>query len=122
MGGAHDAGCWSATAPVPRTSWRWPRPPSGRPCRALAAGRLAGAAPDTFAVEPLPPGSPLRQVDPERLILTPHAIGQSEAARRANLALAQQTLAALAAGTVPACVVNPPAIPRWKEPVHADGR
>ncbi len=36
---------------------------------------IAGAALDVFAEEPTPMSNPLRQVDPEKLILTPHTIG-----------------------------------------------
>ena len=53
--------------------------------RALTEGWIAGAALDAFTREPLPAASPLRAVDPERLILTPHNVSHSEAGRRANL-------------------------------------
>src|SRR5262249_47902511 len=36
---------------------------------------IAGAALDVFEEEPMPSDNPLRQVDPSRLILTPHNIG-----------------------------------------------
>lgn len=42
---------------------------------ALAAGRLAGAALDVTAVEPLPPSSPLWEMP--GVIITPHVAGQS---------------------------------------------
>lgn len=55
---------------------------------ALEADRLGGAALDVFAVEPLPPDSPLW--DAPRTILTPHVAGGRplgvEAAVRANIA------------------------------------
>jgi D-3-phosphoglycerate dehydrogenase len=48
---------------------------------ALFEGRLAGAALDVFAVEPLPAGSPL--LDVPGLLLSPHMAGSSgEAAMR----------------------------------------
>ncbi|HUR12975.1 MAG TPA: NAD(P)-dependent oxidoreductase [Mycobacteriales bacterium] len=48
---------------------------------ALQEGRLGGAALDVFAVEPLPPGSPL--LDVPGLLLSPHMAGSSgEAAMR----------------------------------------
>jgi phosphoglycerate dehydrogenase-like enzyme len=80
--------------------------------RALGEGWIAGAALDTFAEEPLPAASPLRRVDPERLVLTPHNVSHSEAGRRANLALALEQILALGRGEVPAHVVNPDALPR----------
>ncbi|HEU5321998.1 MAG TPA: NAD(P)-dependent oxidoreductase, partial [Methylomirabilota bacterium] len=63
--------------------------------RALTEGRLAGAAVDAFAREPLPAGHPYRAVDPERLILTPHNVSHSEAGRRANLRLALDQILAV---------------------------
>jgi D-3-phosphoglycerate dehydrogenase len=82
--------------------------------RAVAERWIAGAALDAFTREPLPADSPLRRVDPERMILTPHNIAHSEAGRRANLALALDQILAVARGEVPAHVVNPAAIPRWR--------
>ncbi|MBI4241646.1 MAG: 3-phosphoglycerate dehydrogenase [Candidatus Rokubacteria bacterium] len=81
--------------------------------RALNEGWIAGAALDTFAEEPLPMGSPLRAVDPERLILTPHNVAHSEASRRAGFRLALEQILAAGRGEVPAHVVNPEAISRW---------
>src|SRR6266545_3852324 len=82
--------------------------------RALTEGWIAGAALDAFTREPLPAASPLRDVDPERLILTPHNVSHSEAGRRANLALALDQILAAGRGEPPAHCVNPEAIPRWR--------
>jgi phosphoglycerate dehydrogenase-like enzyme len=82
--------------------------------RAVEERWIAGAALDAFTKEPLPADSPLRRVDPERMILTPHNIAHSEAGRRANLTLALEQILAVARGEVPAHVVNPAAIPRWR--------
>jgi D-3-phosphoglycerate dehydrogenase / 2-oxoglutarate reductase len=82
--------------------------------RALTEGWIAGAAIDAFVKEPLGPGSPLRDVDPERLMLTPHNVSHSEAGRRANLRLALEQILAAARGEAPAHCVNPDAIPRWR--------
>jgi len=82
--------------------------------RALNEGWIAGAAVDAFVKEPLGPGNPLRAVDPERLILTPHNVSHSEAGRRANLRLALDQILAAGRGEPPAHCVNPEAIPRWR--------
>jgi D-3-phosphoglycerate dehydrogenase len=87
--------------------------------RALQEGWIAGAALDTFAREPLPMESPLRHVDPERLILTPHNVSHSEAGRLANLRLALGQILAVGRGEVPAHVVNPEAVPHRRGPVPA---
>ena len=82
--------------------------------RAISEGWIAGAAVDAFVKEPLPPGNPLRGVDPERLILTPHNVSHSEAGRRANLRLALEQILAATRGEAPAHCVNPEAIPHWR--------
>jgi phosphoglycerate dehydrogenase-like enzyme len=82
--------------------------------RALAEGWIAGAAIDAFVKEPLLAASPLRGVDPECLILTPHNVSHSEAGRRANLRLALEQILAAARGEAPAHCVNPEAIARWR--------
>jgi D-3-phosphoglycerate dehydrogenase len=82
--------------------------------RALGEGWIAGAAIDAFVTEPLGPGNPLRAVDPERLILTPHNVSHSEAGRRANLRLALEQILAAARGEAPTHCVNPETIPHWR--------
>jgi D-3-phosphoglycerate dehydrogenase / 2-oxoglutarate reductase len=82
--------------------------------RALGEGWIAGAAIDAFVTEPLGPGNPLRAVDPERLILTPHNVSHSEAGRRANLRLALEQILASARGEAPTHCVNPETIPHWR--------
>jgi phosphoglycerate dehydrogenase-like enzyme len=82
--------------------------------RALTEQWIAAAAVDAFATEPLPTDHCYRTVDPERLILTPHNIAHSEAGRRANLRLALDQILGVGRGEVPAHVVNPDAIVRWR--------
>ncbi|MDQ7904623.1 NAD(P)-dependent oxidoreductase [Phytohabitans sp. ZYX-F-186] len=72
---------------------------------ALESGRIAGAALDVFAEEPLPVDSPLRRLD--NVILTPHIAGvtaQSDETRAREIG--ERVLAA-AAGTRPVGLVNP---------------
>ena len=82
--------------------------------RAVDERWIAGAAIDAFAQEPLPDPHPYRAVDPERLILTPHNIGHSEAGRRANLKSALEQILTVGRGEPPAHVINPEAIPTWR--------
>ena len=82
--------------------------------RAVEERWIAAAAVDAFAQEPLPAQHPYRTVDPERLILTPHNVGHSEAGRRANLALALEQILAVGRGQPPAHVINPEAMPIWR--------
>ncbi|HXH01276.1 MAG TPA: phosphoglycerate dehydrogenase [Xanthomonadaceae bacterium] len=74
---------------------------------ALDAGHLAGAALDTFATEPLPADSTLRQHP--KLVLTPH-LGAStgEAQQAVSTILARQVLDFFATGAVAGCVNLPP--------------
>jgi phosphoglycerate dehydrogenase-like enzyme len=82
--------------------------------RAIQERWIAGAAIDAFAKEPLPLNNPLREVDAERMILTPHNVSHTEAGRRANLKLALEQILAVGRGEPPAHVINPEAIPRWR--------
>jgi phosphoglycerate dehydrogenase-like enzyme len=83
--------------------------------QALNDNVIAGAALDVFAEEPTPMSNPLRRVDPEKLILTPHTIGTNPGSQTAGQKLAVQSILALLDGKVPDTVVNPLAIPRWRE-------
>jgi phosphoglycerate dehydrogenase-like enzyme len=74
---------------------------------ALRSGHLAGAALDTYAVEPLPPTSELRRM--AQVLLSPHVAGQTrEALLRVGLAAVQAILDEFD-GRRPAFVVNPEA-------------
>jgi D-3-phosphoglycerate dehydrogenase len=72
---------------------------------ALATGRIAGAALDTYATEPLAADSPLRAMD--NVVLSPHVAGQTDAALvRVAICAAQSILDELA-GRRPPYVHNP---------------
>jgi len=73
--------------------------------QALREGWIAGAALDTFAVEPLPADHPLRQSP--NVLLTPHqASFTRETGEQIGLAAAQAIVEALG-GRRPKMVVNP---------------
>jgi D-3-phosphoglycerate dehydrogenase len=86
----------------------------GALARAIESGWIAGAALDTFEREPLEADSPLRRLDPERVILTPHNVGLSEAGRRANAALALRSIRQALKGEAPDQTKNREAIPAWE--------
>jgi D-3-phosphoglycerate dehydrogenase len=74
---------------------------------ALQSGHLAGAALDSYAIEPLAAGSPLRRV--RNVVLSPHVAGQTrDAVLKVGLAAAQAILDELV-GRRPDFVVNPDA-------------
>ena len=82
---------------------------------ALNQNIIAGAALDVYTEEPTPMTNPLRQIDAEKLILTPHTIGTNPGSQSAGQRLAAESILALLEGKVPDTVVNPLAIPRWRE-------
>lgn len=81
--------------------------------QAVGEGRLAGAALDTFAVEPLPEDSLLRRYP--QIVLTPHMVGHTvemfEAIERQALSEARRLLR----GEPPSCLLNPKALSRFFE-------
>lgn len=82
--------------------------------RAIKEDWIAGAALDTFESEPLALDSPLRDLDPERVMLTPHNVAHTMASLVANRELAIQSLLAALNGEVPPTVVNPAAVDAWR--------
>lgn len=83
--------------------------------QALNENIIAGAALDVFDQEPLPKHSNLREVDPGRLILTPHIIGNNPGSLEAGQRMAAESILSILDGKAPDTVVNPAAIARWKE-------
>jgi phosphoglycerate dehydrogenase-like enzyme len=82
---------------------------------ALNQDLIAGAALDVFDEEPLPLASKLREVNPAKLILTPHIIGNNPGSLEAGQRLAAQSILAILEGKVPDTIVNPAAVQRWRE-------
>jgi phosphoglycerate dehydrogenase-like enzyme len=78
---------------------------------AVRAGRLAGVANDVYEEEPLPVDSPLRTLDPDRVILTPHTLSNSVESREGNLRALIENVLALARGEVQPTTVNPEVLP-----------
>jgi D-3-phosphoglycerate dehydrogenase len=70
--------------------------------QALQRNRIAGAGLDVFAIEPLPPDSPLTRLP--NVVLSPHAAGITPEATEAGLALAIENVFSFLAGQ-PANVV-----------------
>lgn len=79
---------------------------------ALRSGRIAGAALDSFELEPLPIDSELRQA--ENLILTPHMVGHTQDGRAAIPRTAMENIERLMKGEPPLYCKNPQALPKWK--------
>ena len=71
---------------------------------ALAAGRLAGAALDVYATEPLPADSPLR--DDDRILLSPHAAATTNEATGRLIAGVLDNVRAAVSGEPVVDVVN----------------
>lgn len=72
--------------------------------RVLREGRIAGAGLDVFETEPLPDGSPLREMD--NVILAPHGLAWTEETARDNTLEACGNILSFLGGTAPASVVN----------------
>jgi phosphoglycerate dehydrogenase-like enzyme len=67
---------------------------------------------DTFAQEPLPPSSLLRELP--NTILTPHAIGHPQESINALPAAAIENVSRILSGELPPYLRNPDVIPRWR--------
>lgn len=83
--------------------------------RAIQEGWIAAAALDVFEEEPLPADSPLRGLDPDRLILTPHCIGNNLDSHRTGTRMAIGNILRALRGELPEYIKNPAAVRRWRE-------
>lgn len=79
---------------------------------ALRERRIAGAAPDTFVMEPLHADSPLRDLD--NVILTPHLEGITLEAYGAAVRAALGNIRAILSGETPPYCRNPQVLPRGR--------
>ncbi|HTF14405.1 MAG TPA: 2-hydroxyacid dehydrogenase [Burkholderiales bacterium] len=80
--------------------------------RALKEKRIAGAALDSFAVEPLPDDSPLRELD--NVILTPHMVGHTRDVFASFPPAAVENITRILRGEPPLYCKNPEIIPAWR--------
>jgi D-3-phosphoglycerate dehydrogenase len=71
---------------------------------ALRSGRLAGAALDVFEVEPLPEGSPLRELD--NVYISPHVAGITVESEAYLLEVVRENVGRVLDGQEPVNVVN----------------
>lgn len=79
---------------------------------ALETGRIAGAALDVFAEQPLPPGHPYLGLD--NVIVTPHMAGiTEESMARVGTGAAEEVVRVLA-GELPVNLCNPEAVAAWR--------
>lgn len=79
---------------------------------ALRAGRIAGAALDVFATQPLPTSHPLLELD--NVVLTPHMAGITEESMlRMGTGAAEETIRVLS-GALPVNFCNPEAEERYR--------
>ena len=81
---------------------------------ALDGGRLAGAALDVFQQEPINMDNPLLRCDPDRVILTPHAIGHNLETGPTGIQMAFDNITRALRGEPPESVINPEIVPAWR--------
>jgi D-3-phosphoglycerate dehydrogenase len=81
--------------------------------RALQEGRIAGAGLDVLEQEPPEPDNPLLSMP--NVTLSPHMASVSDVSAVERRRLMGRQIAAVLQGEVPVGVVNPSAVPAWKE-------
>jgi phosphoglycerate dehydrogenase-like enzyme len=82
---------------------------------ALREKWFAGAALDVYDSEPLAADSPLRLLDSDRVILTPHSLSHTWESQAGGWRMAIESTLAILRGEIPGTVVNPEAIPLWRK-------
>jgi phosphoglycerate dehydrogenase-like enzyme len=75
--------------------------------RAINEDWIAGAALDVYHQEPLPADDPLRGLDPDRVLMTPHAVSNTDAARRGTQRSVVDTITGVVEGVMPRNALNP---------------
>ncbi|MEM3796913.1 MAG: hydroxyacid dehydrogenase [Candidatus Bathyarchaeia archaeon] len=80
---------------------------------ALKNRRIAGAALDVLEKEPVTPDNPLLTMD--NVIVTPHIAGRNSESLIEGEKVAVDNCVKLLKGVVPEYVINPEAIPKWRE-------
>ncbi len=84
--------------------------------RALTANKIRAVAIDAFEEEPLPADSPLRKLDPQKTLFSPHSAAFNEDGElRPGIEWATRSLLMALNGEIPDNVYNRDVIPRWKE-------
>ena len=83
-------------------------------CKAINDDWIGGAALDVFHQEPLPERSPLRGLDPDRVLLTPHSMSNTASARSGTQAKVVESVLEIAAGRIPALALNPGVDKHWR--------
>jgi phosphoglycerate dehydrogenase-like enzyme len=81
---------------------------------AINAGRIRGAALDVFHQEPIDMQNPLLGCDPDRVILTPHAIGHNVETAGPGVEMALDNIERALRGELPESVLNPEIVPSWR--------
>jgi phosphoglycerate dehydrogenase-like enzyme len=81
-----------------------------------AKGHFARIALDVFAIEPLPMGSPLRNLP--NGILTPHAIGHTVETFQSLVDAGFESIIRVMAGDAPLYPCNPEVLPAWRARWH----
>jgi phosphoglycerate dehydrogenase-like enzyme len=84
-------------------------------CRAVEEQWIAGGALDVYQQEPLGLESPLRNLDPDRVILTAHNVSHSIESRAGGIRISVENMLRVLKGEVPENVLNPEAISAWTQ-------